>query len=422
MKHLRPVTFAAAFALSLGLAAPALASLASDTFKDVPDGHWAEQGVADVAVKRDLMRGYADGTFRGDKPFTRAQFADSLANLLKEFETLSKTSWRPKTTSINVYADVPPGSEREKVLMLANDYGLFEGVPGITPDSFGMERTVTRFEMAKIIDNLMRLAEAKDVVRPRTGNSFTFKDVDERAWAYNDVMEVANRYGVMVGFPDGTFRGGEELTRYQYAQAIAQTVPLIRELIKETVGVKEEEKRAAEGPWRFQEKQPIRVSVDGGITTGATAGTLGGVSGRYVAYPGNFFVMADPKLRISPSLNLDAELGAFWRMPMVGPFHIQPYVGPHLYALGTTPTTVGLGGGMALYWRTAASPIGAYVKGGANYALNNNAGLLTNVELGPEFHFNKNLALTVGLSMADSPAAAGKVSNVGITGGLLFKL
>jgi hypothetical protein len=422
MKHLRPVSFAAAFALSLGLCAPAFASLASDTFKDVPDGHWAEQGVADVAIKRDLMRGYADGTFRGDKPFTRAQFADSLANLLKEFETLSKTSWRPKTTSINVYADVPPGSERERILTLANDYGLFEGVPGVTPDSFGMERTVTRYEMAKIVDNLMRLAEAKDVVRPRGERKYSFKDVDERAWAYNDVQEVANRYGVMVGFPDGTFRGSEELTRYQYAQAIAQTVPLIRELIKETVGAKEEERRLAQGPWRFQEKQPIRVAVDAGVTTGATTGSLAGLNGRWVAYPSNLFLMVDPKLRFSPALSLDTELGAFWRMPIVGNLHLQPYLGAHVFALGTTPTTIGLGGGMAAYWRTPSQPIGFYLKGGASVPLSGNSGLLTQVELGPEFHFNQNFALTAGFSMADSPATTGKTSNVGFTGGILFKL
>ncbi|RAV19714.1 hypothetical protein DQG23_19885 [Paenibacillus contaminans] len=47
-----------------------------DMFKDVPENHWAAGGIAAVSDPDvGLMHGYEDGTFRPDKPVTRAELA-----------------------------------------------------------------------------------------------------------------------------------------------------------------------------------------------------------------------------------------------------------------------------------------------------------------------------------------------------------
>lgn len=60
-------------------------ALAEDVyFRDVPDGHWAEQSVYELAQKG-ITAGYPDGTFRGNKPITRYEVSAFLAKLAASF-------------------------------------------------------------------------------------------------------------------------------------------------------------------------------------------------------------------------------------------------------------------------------------------------------------------------------------------------
>ena len=45
-------------------------------------------------------------------------------------------------------------------------------------------------------------------------------DVKPTDWAYQALQSLVERYGVLVGFPDGTFRGNRTLTRYEFAAAL----------------------------------------------------------------------------------------------------------------------------------------------------------------------------------------------------------
>lgn len=443
----KPLTLGVVLAALL-LARPAHAALAADTFKDVPAGHWAEAGIGEVAVKRDLMRGYPDGTFQGDRPFTRYQFAESLLSLVKELEDFSHVSWRPTERPLNTYADVPPGPTRDALLALANDYALFEGVPGLTPERFAGDRTVTRFEMAKVIANLMRLAEAKDVVRPRgtVQDTLPFKDVDRSAWLWRDLQDVSQRYRVMVGFPDATFRGTEELTRYQYAQAISQTVPLIRQLITETIEIKREEERQARGAWRWQEREPYHLDLTTGITGGTSAGKMtSALTGRYVGYPGQLMWLSDTRLQLESGalagttagggVALDEVLMGMIQVPLLGPVQLQPLLGARML-LDLAPTGqnylfAGPGAGAIAYWRPegtawgfrgrlgyASMLLGSSLSGAASPAP---AGLgLWQGELAAEYHLASWWNLEAGVGYWEAPsgyltgAATGRASHTGL--------
>jgi hypothetical protein len=45
-------------------------------------------------------------------------------------------------------------------------------------------------------------------------------DVQPTDWAYQAIVNLNNKYGCLVGFPDGTFRGGEPATRNQMAALV----------------------------------------------------------------------------------------------------------------------------------------------------------------------------------------------------------
>ena len=86
------LTIASTLALALGVAgaqttpaAPATTAPAATqvtTFTDVPAGHWAKDAV-DLIVKKGLIQGFPDGTFRGNENLTRYQAALIFYRLLQ---------------------------------------------------------------------------------------------------------------------------------------------------------------------------------------------------------------------------------------------------------------------------------------------------------------------------------------------------
>ncbi len=59
-------------------------------------------------------------------------------------------------------------------------------------------------------------------------SAFEFEDVEEDHWAHDAVYDLVE-LGVLSGFPDGSFRGQEELNRYQLAIIISQAMDVMQE-------------------------------------------------------------------------------------------------------------------------------------------------------------------------------------------------
>ena len=55
-----------------------------------------------------------------------------------------------------------------------------------------------------------------------------FPDIPEGHWAGDAVMEIAD-LGIVIGFPDGTFRGNEAFTRYQSALVISRLLAVVED-------------------------------------------------------------------------------------------------------------------------------------------------------------------------------------------------
>jgi len=59
--------------------------------------------------------------------------------------------------------------------------------------------------------------------------SAPFADVPSNHWAYDAVRELAAR-GLIVGYPDGTFRGNNPLTRYELAMILSRLIPQLEKI------------------------------------------------------------------------------------------------------------------------------------------------------------------------------------------------
>lgn len=381
----------------------ATAALAqTQTFKDVPANHWAASAVKEVAVDHHFMSGYPDGTFRGDQPFTRLQLALAVNELISGLEQLTKSSWATQGLGGYEFTDLPKDPEtRKTILKLANEYRLFEGVPGVTSRTFEGDKQVDRYEMAKVVDRLMHLGEDKGVVDPAVlkPQVYTFSDVPMSAWDYDAVKEVADRYQVMVGFPNGTFRGPEQLTRYQFASSASQTFPLVTGLVQKTKEQREQKQEAAKAAWRFQESAPVELGVFGRFGNA----TDYGAAGRFAAYWNSFFLLGQAQADLSVN-NYAGDLNVGYAIPLGETSHLQPYIGGRALLAGAA--SAGLNYGLVAYcrpsdtWGYYAQAQGTSLLGGTGSTF------LPMGKLGVEYYFTPGLGLTLEAGYNTWPAAA----------------
>lgn len=59
-------------------------------------------------------------------------------------------------------------------------------------------------------------------------------DLKADHWAYNAIKELVDKYNIMSGFPDGTFRGSRTFTRYEAAAALYKIMLKVEEMMGNT--------------------------------------------------------------------------------------------------------------------------------------------------------------------------------------------
>ncbi|VEP14528.1 S-layer protein (fragment) [Hyella patelloides LEGE 07179] len=57
------------------------------------------------------------------------------------------------------------------------------------------------------------------------------KDVAPSDWAYEAVQLLIDRYGIVTGYSDNTFKGNQSLTRYEFAAALNEVLQRVEESI-----------------------------------------------------------------------------------------------------------------------------------------------------------------------------------------------
>lgn len=174
------------FAMTVTLICPALA--ANLQFSDI-GGHWA-QAVIDALVEKDIVVGYEDGECHPDLAVTREQFAALMARALeieeKEVDELPFRDIAERWSCDSVTALTETGIIRKK-----------EYSEGFEPD-----KEITRMEMVVMI--LRALGKETEAAQYRGGSRFA--DRDEISPSDEGYVNLADEYGILVGYPDRTVR------------------------------------------------------------------------------------------------------------------------------------------------------------------------------------------------------------------------
>lgn len=143
------------------------------------------------------MEGFPEGTFQPDKQLTRAQAAQMVYRLL----AAPDSGMGPCS-----YADVPASQWYAKAVTALCRLGLFDDGSQFRPEDI-----ITR---AEFVDLLVRL-------RPEAQGQAVFSDVPAWHWAAQQIG-AAVQLGWINGYPDGTFKPNNPITRAEMATIAAK--------------------------------------------------------------------------------------------------------------------------------------------------------------------------------------------------------
>ncbi len=186
--------------ISLLLANTAFAA-AAKKFTDVPDNAWYGNTVYTL-VESGIIDGFPDGTFKSQNTVAIDQFI--------------------KMAVIAAGNKVVPqeGYWAQAYIDLAASKGLIQ-----SGEFADYKRPITRGEMARILVRALK-ETSKDI------SSYTklIKDYDKTAAGYKEYILKATAYGLMQGYPDGTFKYQNNATR-------AEAATMIHRLIDEDIRI-----------------------------------------------------------------------------------------------------------------------------------------------------------------------------------------
>ncbi|MDO5301981.1 MAG: S-layer homology domain-containing protein [Tissierellia bacterium] len=161
---------------------------------DLPQtgGHWLLPGPHQekpLEYHWGYLRGYEDGSFRPENSMTREEVATIFSRFL---EGEGEGGKQP-------FADVPAGHWSAAAIARVREAGIIEGYPDGT---FKPSQGISRAEFLAMAVRFQGIGDGEQ----------TFVDVPESHWAY-EIIKKGGTAGWIQGYPDGTFRPENEITR-----------------------------------------------------------------------------------------------------------------------------------------------------------------------------------------------------------------
>ena len=172
-------------------------------FSDVLTSHWANREIS-LFVKKEIVSGYADGSFMPDKAVTREEFVKLLINAAGLYESGLKAD----------FDDVSEDAWYAPYIACAKKSGLVNGVSGA---EFGVGRTLTREDMAVI---MYRAAKSDGKNLEKVREYADFNDEANIADYAKDSVRALYEARLINGMDDGSFASKAPLTRAQAVKVL----------------------------------------------------------------------------------------------------------------------------------------------------------------------------------------------------------
>ena len=152
---------------------------ATVTFADVDGGAWYAEAVHTLATLG-MIEGVGDGRFEPERTITRA-----------EFTAIAMRFARRAQEGENIFSDVDEGDWFYDYVVGSIAYGWIEGYPDGT---FRPDATITRAEVAAIVNRMLGRAADVDYLSGHAGQLREFTDLASTHWAWEEIMEAVNAH------------------------------------------------------------------------------------------------------------------------------------------------------------------------------------------------------------------------------------
>ncbi|WP_028988091.1 S-layer homology domain-containing protein [Thermicanus aegyptius] len=174
-------------------------------FVDVQVNNWAYEAISSMS-RRNVVSGYEDGSFRPNNPISREEFAKMIAVTF---------SLDLSVTQDVYYSDVPPTRWSYPYILATKEYvtGYYppKGQPFFDPTA-----NATREDVATALVKIMGLSTEK--------YSSHFTDEDDISPKLRKYVNVAADHKLISGYPDGTFKPQNPITRAEIAVLLYRAI------------------------------------------------------------------------------------------------------------------------------------------------------------------------------------------------------
>ena len=214
MKKQRILSALLALCIVFTLVPTALAAKADD-FTDVSRSDWFYDYV-DYVSSKGYFRGTTETTFSPQRNMTRAMFV----------VVLSRFDGAKSDSSQSAFTDVAPGAWCTAAINWAAANKIVEGKGDGT---FAPDAPITRAQMCAIINRYLNYyKKGNKVTLSQTGSVSAMSDQNTVPSYAVDAIKQCQRYGLIIGFKDGTFRPNALSTRAHVAAVIYRMADLVK--------------------------------------------------------------------------------------------------------------------------------------------------------------------------------------------------
>ncbi|ADL11884.1 S-layer homology domain-containing protein [Acetohalobium arabaticum] len=188
------------------IVAVSLPIMANNYATDI-EGHWANTHITELLADN-ILSTYYDGQFKPQQPITRGEFAVGLAKGL-DLDVVSVTN----------LTDIQSHPAKGYIAALVHQ----EIITGYPDNTFRPERQISR---AELVTMLMRALELNKTETEINLKGINYDDIPAEDYWANNFINLASRLEIIDGYPDGSFRPNNKVTRAEAAKMLNQTLKL----------------------------------------------------------------------------------------------------------------------------------------------------------------------------------------------------